>query len=81
FKDYVRENYPNVKIGLASDKISYIVNSWDFKKDLYRAGMSYLFSYDKVTPPSIFMAPREVVVGFLQGLFDSDGYFERYTVG
>ncbi len=81
FSSYVTERYPDSKIGLASDKITQVVSSWKMKKDLYRGGMSYLLSYDKIVPPTIMMAPREVVVAFLQGLFDTDGYFERYTAG
>jgi ATP-dependent metalloprotease FtsH len=81
FKNYIYENYPDTNISLATDNITYQVNSWNVKKDLYEAGMSYLLSYDKVVPPTIMQAPRHVVIAFLQGLFDSDGYFSRYSVG
>ncbi|MBI4653160.1 ATP-dependent zinc metalloprotease FtsH [Candidatus Kuenenbacteria bacterium] len=81
FKNYIQTRYSNVTINRGSDKITYIVNSWSVKRDLYKAGMSYLLSYDKTIPDSILQAPKEVVIAFLQGLFDTDGYFERYNFG
>ncbi|MEK7128360.1 MAG: AAA family ATPase [Patescibacteria group bacterium] len=81
FKGYIRTNYPNTHLGLASDGITQLVTSWAVKKDLYAAGMSYLLSYDKVIPPSILQAPKHVLIAFLQGLFDADGYFHRYSFG
>ncbi|OGZ03575.1 MAG: hypothetical protein A2604_00250 [Candidatus Liptonbacteria bacterium RIFOXYD1_FULL_36_11] len=81
FASYISEQYPEVSLRMGSDGITSVVSSWKVKKDLYYSGMSYLLSYDKTIPPSIMMAPKEVVVAFLQGLFDTDGYFERYTFG
>jgi len=82
FHNYINDNYGgNVKTHKASDGITQFVSSWDVKKDFYKAGMSYLLSYDKTIPYTILQAPKEIVVAFLQGLFDSDGYFERYNIG
>lgn len=81
FKNFVNEHYPDAKVGIASDKITQVVSSWAIKRDLYCSGMSYLLSYDKIIPPSIMMAPKEIITAFVQGLFDTDGYFERYNVG
>jgi ATP-dependent metalloprotease FtsH len=81
FKSYINENYPDTNISLATDGITHQVISWGVKKDLYEAGMSYLLSYDKTIPPTIMQSPRHVVIAFLQGLFDSDGYFSGYTFG
>jgi len=36
-----------------------------------------LKSFDKIIPKRILTAPREVVIGFLQGLFDADGTHPR----
>ncbi|PIP87159.1 hypothetical protein COW81_01935 [Candidatus Campbellbacteria bacterium CG22_combo_CG10-13_8_21_14_all_36_13] len=81
FKGYIKNNYPDTPIGLATDGITHTVTSWAVKKDLYEAGMSYLLSYDKVIPPFIMQAPKHVIIAFLQGLFDADGYFSRYSFG
>ena len=82
FHDYIHNNYgEDFRIGVASDGITQIVTSWKVKKDLYNVGMTGLLSYDKSVPDTILQAPKETVVAFLQGLFDTDGYFERYNVG
>ncbi len=82
FRSYIENSYNGrVKVGVATDGITQLVTSWEVKKDFYKAGMSYLLSYDKTVPDTILQAPRETVVAFLQGLFDADGYFERYNVG
>ncbi len=82
FHSYMKDTYGgDTHIAVASDKITQLVTSWKIKKDFYNAGMSYLLSYDKTIPYTILQAPKETVVAFLQGLFDSDGYFERYNVG
>src|SRR3989344_3717261 len=81
FKGYMNKSYPDTHIGLASDGITQLVTSWEVKKDLYEAGMPYLLSYDKAIPPSILQSPKYIQIAFLQGLFDSDGYFYRYSFG
>ncbi|MFP4617148.1 MAG: ATP-dependent zinc metalloprotease FtsH [Candidatus Paceibacterota bacterium] len=80
FTSFVETYDETLKVQRGSDGITHIVSSWKLKKHLYEMGMSYLLSYDKVIPPSVLQAPREVVVNFLKGLFDSDGSFERYAV-
>jgi ATP-dependent metalloprotease FtsH len=82
FRTYINNNYEdNIKVGVATDGITQTITSWKVKKDLYSAGMSALLSYDKTIPDTILQAPKATVVAFLQGLFDTDGYFERYNVG
>ena len=82
FRNYIHNNYEeDFKIGLASDGITQTIASWKVKKDLYNVGMNGLLSYDKSIPDTILQAPKETVVAFLQGLFDTDGYFERSNVG
>jgi len=82
FRSYIQDNYgEEINIGVASDGITQTITSWKVKKDFYNSGMSYLLSYDKTVPFTILQAPKETVVAFLQGLFDSDGYFEKYNVG
>lgn len=36
---------------------------------------------DKSVPDTVLQAPKEVQISFLQGLFDADGYFQRYAFG
>ncbi|KKP41937.1 MAG: hypothetical protein UR31_C0021G0014, partial [Parcubacteria group bacterium GW2011_GWA2_33_14] len=82
FHSYMKDTYGNdTHIGLATDRITQLVTSWKIKKDFYNAGISYLLSYDKTIPYTILQAPKETVVAFIQGLFDSDGYSDRNIVG
>ena len=82
FHSYMKGTYGNdTHIGLGGDTITHLVTSWKVKKDFYNAGMSYLLSYDKTIPYTILQAPKETVIAFMQGLFDSDGYSERNIVG
>lgn len=82
FHSYMKDTYENdTHIGIATDRITQLVTSWKIKKDFYNAGMSYLLSYDKTIPYTILQAPKETVVAFMQGLFDSDGYSDRNIVG
>jgi|GEM_PF-119102 len=80
FVSYVRSLDENCHVANAGDGITKTVSSWKLKKHFYDMGMSYLLSYDKTIPPSILQAPKDSVVAFLQGLFDTDGSFERYVV-
>ncbi|MCS7190233.1 MAG: hypothetical protein NZ843_01375, partial [Fimbriimonadales bacterium] len=46
---------------------------------LYELGLDYTNAHGKRIPDSILRAPRDVVIAFLQGLFDTDGYVsEKY---
>ena len=82
FQSYIHDRYGEDQwIGKATDGITQTVTSWKVKKDFYNAGMSYLLSYDKTIPATILQAPKQTIVAFLQGLFDADGYFERYNFG
>ncbi len=81
FGSYMQSNYSESKLGIGSDGITHTISSWKAKKDFYDMGMSYLLSYDKAIPPQVLQAPKDTQVAFLQGLFDSDGYFERYSAG
>ncbi len=48
-------------------------NSKDFVNYMKKLGVEAWQSETKQVPESIFTAPREAVVGFLQGMFSSDG--------
>ncbi len=75
FKEYVQSRYR--KSVITKREQSYLVASWDFKKYMYQMGMSYLLSFDKLVPPTILQAPKEIQIAFLQGLFDTDAYVEK----
>jgi DNA mismatch repair protein MutS len=55
----------------------YRITSVDIRQFLLQVGLGYSHSYEKEVPPIILQAPREIVVAFLQGLFDTDGYADR----
>lgn len=74
FKEYVKQRFPNTSIYFKEQ--SYLVSNWNFKRYLYQLGMSYLLSFDKVIPPTILQAPKQVQIAFLQGLFDTDASVE-----
>ncbi len=75
---YERSQYPNRN----KSKV-YGIASWQAKKRFFEYGMSCFLSYDKYVPHTIMMGSKKIIVAFLQGLFDSDGYFEsnRGAVG
>ena len=76
FEKYVEKRYAEAKI-YKKGKYDYIVTNWRFKKDLYKAGMSYLLSFDKEVPESVTLGSREVVSAFIRGLFDADGHMQK----
>ncbi len=82
FQTHIHERYGEMQhIGKGTDGITSVVSSWAVKKDLLNAGMTSLLANDKCIPSTILQAPKEIVVAFLQGLFDADGYFSRYSFG
>lgn len=76
WKNYIKKRYPKVKVHKHGE-YDYIVNSWEVKRDLYHAGMSYLLSYDKEVPDSILQGTKEIQVEFLRGLFDADAHIQK----
>ncbi|MBI4039074.1 ATP-dependent zinc metalloprotease FtsH [Candidatus Daviesbacteria bacterium] len=77
YKNYLKTHYPKGAISTSTNGQSFTISNWDFKRQLYQLGMSYLLSYDKVIPPTILQASEIIQVAFLQGLFDTDGSIER----
>jgi len=75
FKGFIEKHYSQSAITVRGQ--SFLISSWDFKKYLYKMGMSYLLSFDKTIPPTILQAPREVQISFLRGLFDTDACVEK----
>ena len=50
------------------------VSSWLLREFLAALGLDYSNAYEKHIPKSILQAPKDMVISFLQGLFDTDGY-------
>lgn len=80
FSNHIRSRY-GANINIGGREITSTVSSWEVKKDLFNSGMSSLLSFDKSVPSTILQAPKETQIAFLQGLFDADGYFSRYSFG
>jgi DNA mismatch repair protein MutS len=55
----------------------YSISSAYLRQWLHQIGLDYATAATKRTPQCILCAPRECVVAYLQGLFDTDGYVER----
>jgi len=84
FVNYFENNYPDYKVYSKpqysknrNKSIVYGISCWPAKKRFFENGMSCFISYDKYIPPSIMMGSKKLVVSFLRGLFDSDGYVEQ----
>ena len=72
---FVKKYFPQAKVYKKEN--DYLVTSWELKRFLYFSGMSFLLSFDKVVPPVIMQSPKEIVVSFLRGLFDTDASISR----
>lgn len=84
FVNYFKNNYPEYSVFTRpqytrnrNKSIVYGISSWPAKKRFFEKGMSCFISYDKYVPTSIMMGSKKIVVSFLRGLFDSDGYVEK----
>ncbi len=53
------------------------ITSKEIRLFLEHLGMGYEAAAQKRVPEAVLRAPREVVVAYLQGLFDTDGYADR----
>ncbi len=53
------------------------ISSKQIRVFLEELGLGYHRAHEKYVPPIIFNAPRHIVVAFLQGLFDTDGFAEK----
>ncbi len=55
----------------------WIIGSSQLYQLLFHLGMSNALAHEKAVPSSILRAPKEIVVAYLQGLFDSDGTVQK----
>lgn len=51
-----------------------VVTSTQLRLFLAEIGLGYGHAHEKYVPVSILQAPKPIVIAFLQGLFDTDGY-------
>lgn len=72
FKRFFEEEF-GYKVKPTSNKYDVVVCSSSIKSELIQYGLSEAYSRNKKVPDYILMAPKENVVAFLQGLFDTDG--------
>lgn len=50
----------------------YLLNK-DLRNKLFKLGLNYITSHNKIVPKSILKAKKETIISFLSGLFDGDG--------
>ncbi|MBI5152106.1 ATP-dependent metallopeptidase FtsH/Yme1/Tma family protein [Candidatus Peregrinibacteria bacterium] len=74
-KKYFKKQY-NYKLRKASGKYDYEICRRDIVRYLREQGLLALYAKDKEIPDSILLSSKPIVVSFLQGLFDTDGYVE-----
>ncbi len=65
------------EVGRKANGKDYFVTSKQIRAFLAGLGLGYSQAHEKSVPRSILRAPRHIVVAFLQGLFDTDGYAEN----
>ncbi|NLG48814.1 MAG: DNA mismatch repair protein MutS [Chloroflexi bacterium] len=65
------------KVGCKANGKDFVVTSKQIRTFLASLGLGYCQAHEKTVPRAILRAPRQIVVAFLQGLFDADGYAEN----
>ena len=63
------------------DKAAHLRFSQNIGKVLLQCGVKAAGAFEKTVPDAILQGPRESALGFLQGLFDADGYALKDGVG
>ncbi|HBP40024.1 MAG: ATP-dependent zinc metalloprotease FtsH [Candidatus Woesebacteria bacterium GW2011_GWC1_30_29] len=72
FKTYFKNKF-EYSIKKANSKYDYYISSSNIKSEITHYGMDESYSRNKKIPDQIMLSPKENVVAFLQGLFDTDG--------
>ncbi len=73
FSRIIRKHF-GYQVKYKPSNLSYGVHSKQIRVFLKGLGLCYERSYEKYVPQSILSAPKEFVIAFLQGLFDTDGW-------
>ena len=70
----IMQTHFSYTIGKPVKNITFGVSSKQIRDFLAALGLGFGRSPEKYVPASILRAPRNIVIAFLQGLFDSDGW-------
>jgi DNA mismatch repair protein MutS len=73
FRRIVRQVF-GYEAGCKSNGKDYFVTSCQLRRFLEELDLGYAQAHEKRVPGTILQAPREIVIAFLQGLFDTDGH-------
>ncbi|MDH7485343.1 MAG: LAGLIDADG family homing endonuclease [Anaerolineae bacterium] len=65
------------RVGCKANGKDYFVTSKQIRVFLASLGLGYGRAHEKHVPRSILRAPKHIVIAFLQGLFDADGFVEN----
>ncbi len=71
------ERHFGYQVKRKANRIDYFVTSQQIRVFLASLGLSYYQAQQKHIPKSILRAPKPLVIAFLQGLFDADGYADK----
>jgi DNA mismatch repair protein MutS len=79
FKRIVRKHF-GYEVSHNSSTLSYRISSKQIRVYLSSLGLGYGRAHEKYVPHSILRAPKSIVIAFLQGLFDTDGWAANQQV-
>jgi DNA mismatch repair protein MutS len=65
------------RVGIKANGKDLFITSRQIRVFLEELGLGYTPAHEKRVPPVIRRAPKPLVIAFLQGLFDADGYAEN----
>ena len=67
----------NYKVGCKANGKDFTITSKQIRVFMASLGLEYHRAHEKQIPASILQAPQPIVISFLQGLFDADGFVEN----
>jgi len=72
-KIYTRKAYIDYRGWNCKECYAFNIHNTEFRKFLLNLGLDYSLVYDKKIPWSILQSPRNIIIKFLNGLFNGDG--------
>ncbi len=82
--EFIRDEFARIserlfgyRVGCKANGKDVFITSKQIRLFLGNLGLGYASAHEKRVPQAIMHAPRPMVVAFLQGLFDTDGYAEN----
>ncbi|MEK7526689.1 MAG: AAA family ATPase, partial [Patescibacteria group bacterium] len=73
FQNYFKDKFDYKVRKTKGNKYDYEITSSTIKSEMVNFGLQESYARNKKVPDYIMMSPKENVVAFLQGLFDTDG--------